>query len=308
MNTLLKPTEDIKVIDRLIMRLASPQSPSLCMLIEQLPLIFRIVVIESNPTKDNKHEVVAEIFHEKVSLRVKWVADHLDVRLITGCLVSIRWKGQAFCEHGAVLISRLVLVDNLTNGISIFETVPIQWVNDRSLIKRAIAIQYQLPPRYQKLINAILWDQKRFRQFLNFPSSLQHHHAIPQGNLIHTLEVCELAQKVTLNETINSPLLILLCFLHDIGKAGEYWYHDKHQRFYLSKRGQLIGHKLTAFEWVVEVKNKYQIEINDSEWLEILHGITATQGIADWTGFRAPKTTESSLISMIDNLSAKQSL
>jgi 3'-5' exoribonuclease len=308
MDTLLKSKDDIKVIDRLIMRLASPHSPSLCMLIEQLPLIFRVVAIESKSTKDNKHEVVAEIFHEKASLRVKWVADYLDTRLITGCLVSIRWKGQAFCEHGAILISRLVLVDGLTNGVIIFETVPNQWVKDRSLIGRAITIQHQLPPRYQKLINGILWDQKRFRQFLNFPSSLQHHHAIPHGNLIHTLEVCELAQNVTLNETINSPLLILLCFLHDIGKASEYWYHDKHQRFYLSTRGQLVGHKLTAFEWVVEVKHKHQIEISESEWLGILHGITATQGIADWTGFRAPKTAESSLISMIDNLSAKQSL
>lgn len=306
MDNLMNDTQDVKVVDRLIMRLATQTSPSLCMLIEQLPLIFRVVEIDSQETANGKHEIVAEIFHENASLRVKWLADTYDARLKKGCLVSIRWKGQTVCELGAIIISRLVLVDQPPSGLNIFETVPIDWVKDRSLIQRAISVQSKMPHRYQKLINGILWEDKRFWQFLNYPSSLQHHHAIAHGNFIHTLEVCELAQKVALNKNVNVPLLILIGFLHDIGKAGEYWYHEQHQRFYLSKRGQLLGHKLTAIEWAGEAKNKFQIEFSDHEWLAILHGFSATQGIADWTGFRQPKTTEASLLSMIDNLSVRQ--
>ncbi|MBM3350770.1 MAG: HD domain-containing protein [Betaproteobacteria bacterium] len=306
MNDVLNESREMQIVDRLIMRLTSKATPSLCMLIEQLPLIFRVIAIESRLTENNRHEIITEIFHEQASLRVKWTADYVDARLKKGCLVSIRWKGQTLCEHGAIIISRLVLVDSPPNGLSIFETVPTDWVWDRSLIQRAIAIYNKLPNNYQRLINGVLWDQKRFWQFLNYPSSLNHHHAIPHGNLIHTIEVCELAQKVTLNDSVDLNRLTLLCFLHDIGKTDEYWYHEQHQRYYMSKRGQLLGHKLTALEWVVEAKNKYQIIITEREWLEILHGITSTQGIADWTGFRSPKTTESSLISMIDNLSVKQ--
>lgn len=306
MDNILNESRDVQIVDRLIMRLASQTSPSLCMLIEQLPLIFRVVAIESRLTESNQYEIITEIFHEQAGLRVKWTADHVDARLKKGCLVSIRWKGQTLCEQGAIIVSRLVLVDNPPNGFNIFETVPADWVRNRSLIQRAIGVQNKLPNHYQKLINGILWDQKRFWQFLNYPSSLQHHHATQHGNLIHTIEVCELAQKVTLNDNADSDRLTLLCFLHDIGKAEEYWYNTQHQRFYLSKRGQLLGHKLTILEWVVEAKCKFQLDIGWQEWLEILHGITSTQGIADWTGFRAPKTMESSLISMIDNLSAKQ--
>ena len=46
-NILDQSLLNAQVIDRLIMLLASNDSPSLCMLIEQLPLFFRVTAIES---------------------------------------------------------------------------------------------------------------------------------------------------------------------------------------------------------------------------------------------------------------------
>ena len=72
-NVLDQSLHNTQVIDRLIMRLASNDSPSLCMLIEQLPLFFRVTAIEYTHN-DLGWLHIAEIYHEKASLRVKWIS------------------------------------------------------------------------------------------------------------------------------------------------------------------------------------------------------------------------------------------
>ena len=73
-NVLDQSLHNTQVIDRLIMRLASNDSPSLCMLIEQLPLFFRVTAIEYTHN-DLGWLHIAEIYHEKASLRVKWISE-----------------------------------------------------------------------------------------------------------------------------------------------------------------------------------------------------------------------------------------
>ena len=303
-NVLDQSLHNAQVVDRLIMRLASNDSPSLCMLIEQLPLFFRVTAIESTHN-DLGWLHIAEIYHEKASLRVKWISSGKG-NIGLNQLVSIRWKGQTISDNGAINISRLVTQNTPPHQFNILETIPRSWIKNRKLVERLVNITQILPSHYMDLINGILWDAERLYEFVTGPSSLNHHHAYMHGNLQHTIEVCELASKIIINHTINEQQLILLCFLHDIGKAAEYVRHPASGRYSMSTRGKLIGHKMTAFEWAVEAKAKYNIQFNQNEWLQILHGLCSVQGVASWTGIRNAQTKESLMVAQVDNLSSKQ--
>ena len=304
MENVLNESRDLQIVDRLIMRLASQTSPSLCMLIEQLPLYFRVTAIESN-SESHGWVNIAEIFHERASLRVKWISSG-KTNIQVNQVVSIRWKGQTESESGSIIISRLVTQNIPPKGLNILETIPLQWLKNRKLVERVIRISRSIPENYMDLINGILWSADRLYEFVTGPSSLNHHHAYVHGNLQHTVEVCELASRVIISQTINKQQLILLCFLHDIGKTVEYARHPVSGRYSMSTRGKLIGHKMTAFEWAVEAKAKYNIQILSDEWMQILHGLCSVQGIADWTGIRNAQTKESLMMAQVDNLSSKQ--
>lgn len=223
-------------------------------------------------------------------------------------LVAIRWKGKAQSEQGAIKISRLIVMDIPSSGINLFNTVPSGWLSDRSLAARASTIFKQLPKQYQYLWNAMFWEKERFNALVTYPSSLNNHHTQPHGNLIHLVECCELALKVSLSETVNRGLLLMLCMLHDAGKAAEYSYQESRHQYYLSERGLLLGHKVTVLEWMITAKTQYHIPIKQTEWLALLHGLTAIQGAPDWMGVRSPVMLEAIIMSHVDNLSGRQAL
>ena len=116
-QVLANALQHTQVVDRLILRLASNTSSSLCMLIEQLPLFFRVTAIESTY---NGHAWVhiAEIYNEKASLRVQWTSSN-KINIQLNQLVSIRWKGQTICEQGAIHISRLVTQHQPPKGLNL---------------------------------------------------------------------------------------------------------------------------------------------------------------------------------------------
>lgn len=299
---------EVILLDELMVRLGQHPSSSLGPLIKELPLVYRLTNIEVSKVSSHQYSVVAEIYHDQASLRVQWNSSHVDTRLKVGALVGIRWKGETKSELGAIKISRLMVMDLPSADINLFNTIPPRWLNDRSLANRASIVFKELPKQFKYLWNAIFWEEERFHALVTYPSSLNNHHAQTHGNLLHLVECCELALKVSITENVNQGLLLMLCMLHDAGKAAEYTYQESRHQYYLSERGLLLGHKVTVLEWMITAKTQYQIPIKQSEWLALLHGLTAIQGAPDWMGIRSPVMIEAIIMSHVDNLSGKQSL
>jgi 3'-5' exoribonuclease len=164
-----------------------------------------------------------------------------------------------------------------------------------------------LPSNLQDLLRAILWEGRRFRQFCERPSSLNDHHAVRNGNFVHTIEVVGTI-KMLADQFPQAHLGVSMAagFLHDIGKAVEY-NPCKNGQWIMTNRGRLIGHRHTVIEWVAVAIALNRIILPEQQYLSLLHALTCGKG-AEWMGIREPATPEATLLSMADRLSGEKSL
>lgn len=273
-----------------------------------LPWIFRIVGLQKSALPKGGFRYCATLFHEKASIAVTWLSSKEDDRLQAGCLVTPRWTSKAVCTDGQIVINRLLPVTS-PSLVNIFDTVPYEWVNDRSLIQVAKEIVEQLPDHFIKLLNGIFWDYRRFYRFLLGPSSLNGHHHHKYGNLMHTTEVIKNALLLAKDrKLVNTDVLVMAALLHDAGKADEYQFNYERNRFEISTRGALLGHKLSIVEWIAASIAQHQLELPQNQLLSLLHALTAVKGAPDWVGIREPVSPEANLLSMADRLSGHDDL
>lgn len=275
-----------------------------------LPYVFRIVNIENTANSSKGVTYAANIFHEKASLSVCWDSHNVDSKLIPGTLVSMRWLGtKPICVNGRIKISRLVALEHPVAALNLFDTVPYEWVKDRTLIKRVASVLENAPVELNFLLNAIFWDSKRFYRFLVGPSSIKGHHKERNGNFRHSVEVAEIALKLAENKKlVCASVLMMAALLHDAGKADEYTFNYQRGVFEISPRGVLVGHKLTVLEWIAAAKIKCNVNISESHYLALIHALTASKGAPAWIGIREPKSLESLILSMADRLSGQHEL
>lgn len=211
-------------------------------------------------------------------------------------------------SNGHINIERLSVYSRPTSNINLFNLVPFGWVSDRDLIRRGAALVNLLPEQHRLLFNSIFWESDRFERFCRQPSSMSGHHSEPSGNLRHTIEVAEEMQKLCLvRNYANLHLGLLAAFLHDAGKSDEYKPNFK-GGWDLTDRGKLLGHKVTAIEWIVSAVTRWNIELPRDHYEGLLHILSAIPFAPEWMGLRAPMTPESLLLSMADRLSGHDSL
>ena len=122
--------------------------------VKHLPLTFRVQSIARLYFDGHDKMNRAVLFHERASLTVEWLSRSVDVRIVTGGLVSIRWLGRPTCVKGAVRIARLVPLDRPEPSLNLFDTVPSNWLADRALLRRAGAHWDGLQPSFRHLFNA----------------------------------------------------------------------------------------------------------------------------------------------------------
>lgn len=281
--------------------------PSTDVVVEKLPRIFRIQAIERLPFDDKHVRNRAVLFHEKAAIRVEWLTRHPDVRLTAGSLVSIRWAGRPVSVNGSIRIARLVLMEKPEASMNLFDTIPHRWLADRALAKRGAALWEAMPRGFAHLFNAIFWDGDRFHRYIVGPSSINGHHRAPNGNLLHSIEVAERALSLAgANTAASVPVLILAGLLHDAGKADEY--RLVHQRFELSDRGRLIGHRNTVIEWIAAAQARHRVIIRDVDYLALVHVLTCARGAPAWLGLREPQSLDAAILSAADRISAQGEL
>ena len=274
-----------------------------------LPPVFRLQSIERLPGEPRSVLNRAVLFHERASLCVSWISATVDTRLHIGCLVSVRWLGRPISCAGTIQISRLVPMQHPQSGVNVFDTIPTNWVRERTLVARAQELVGQLDPPMQALVNTVFWDGGRFQRFLVGPSSLNGHHNGLHGNLIHSIEVAEQAGRLAQNRPgVAMGTLIAAALLHDAGKSDEYRFDSDRNRFVISDRGALIGHRNTLIEWLGEARLRCPIPLKPERYISLLHALTAVRGAPSWLGLREPCSEEAVILSTADRMSGQMEL
>lgn len=200
--------QKLTVIDRLIIKLGNGHQDSLCILQEQLPLIFRITAIQTSALPDGTYEVSATIFHEKAQLDVLWTTSLLNNRLDIGQLVSIRWKGKLAEQSGKIVISRLAVVETPSSYVNLLDTIPVAWRQDRKTLQRARKLIELLYAEYKKILNTIFWNSKILYELVSSPS------------FISTIERCERVMKCEYKFFINIDQTVLMLLVNASSKQS----------------------------------------------------------------------------------------
>lgn len=270
--------------------------------------LYRVVEINSKLTKDNRFFKDAVLLNGAISIKVSWVESNSINSVGQSDIISIRALLPFKSQNGCIEISRLVKYLHPVSSVNLFDTIPHHWVKNRDLVKRAAFLICQLSEQHRLLFNAIFWDASRFERFCRQSSSMTGHHSEPNGNLKHTIEVGEEMRQLCLTrDYANTDLGVLAAFLHDCGKADEYVHNDK-GGWDLTDRGKLLGHKVSAFEWIVSAVTQWRILLPKDHYVGLLHILTAVPNAPDWMGLRSPVTPESLLLSMADRLSGHDNL
>ncbi len=270
--------------------------------------IFRVTNIAREDIGDGKFRNEANLFNSQANIKVDWIDRNLISRIHIGQIVSPRMNFEPTCTNGLIRISRLVIYEQPTDSINLFDLIPHGWVKDRDVVKRGALLMADLSVAHRLLFNAIFWNHARFERFCKQPSSMIGHHSEQSGNLKHTVEVAEEMRGYCVTRSFtNIHLGVLSAFLHDAGKADEYFLNDK-GGWYLTERGKLLGHKITVVEWIATAVSKWNIELPQDHYVGLLHIFTALPNAPDWMGVREPAMHESFLLSICDRLSGRDDL
>lgn len=156
------------------------------------------------------------------------------------------------------------------------------------------------------LARAYLNDKELIDLFKQAPAASALHHAFLGGLLEHTLAVMKLGRAVApLYPKLNSDLVIMGLFLHDLGKCAEM---EWTAGFNYSEDGQLVGHIARGVIWLNDKVRQCaaQGDAIDPKLVRVLeHIILSHHGQPEFGALKIPATPEAILVSLLDNVDAK---
>lgn len=262
---------------------------------------YRLTSITRLPGKGGRGVTnIATLYHEHGAREVTWQSAQVDSRLKRGCYVAMRGLEHALTPDQVARIQRLDLLDKPLPTVNPFDTVPANWVGDRTLMKRASNLWCQLSRPFQHLISAVLWDGCRFERFVTGPAALTCYPPVPNANLSHAVETAEHALMLAHGLVdVSTSVLIAAALLHDAGKADDFRLRPDRDGYAYSQRGQLVGARYTVLEWLAVARGRDGVIVPEGQYLALIHALTATRGAA-WLGIREPQIIEATILAVAD--------
>ena len=159
----------------------------------------------------------------------------------------------------------------------------------------------------QNLAEAFLLDEQLLDGLKLAPAGIKAHHAYQGGLLEHVVSLMELSLLVADRyEELDSDLLVMGAFLHDIGKVRELTYQ---RGLGYSDEGQLIGH-LTIGIQMLEDKIAESEKLSNEAFpeetaLRLKHMIISHHGQPEFGSPKVPMTFEAIALRNLDELDAK---
>jgi 3'-5' exoribonuclease len=178
---------------------------------------------------------------------------------------------------------------------------------DRLARRLAELLRGMANPHLRTLADCFLLDDEFMKKFTRAPAGVKNHHAYVGGLLEHVVNLMEVVKVVApCYPALDSDLLLMGAFLHDMGKIDELSYD---RGFAYTDEGQLIGHVVMAVGVVdqkVREAEKLSGESIPTELvLRIKHMIVSHHGQYEYGSPKLPMTLEAVALHQLDNLDAK---
>jgi len=277
-----------------------------------------------------EHESIDEVFlAADKQLRTNRNGNlYLQIRLAdrTGSLTAMFWNANeqlyASFDNGDFL--RVRGTTQFYNGslqliVSQLETEDLNKVDESDFLTLKAADVDRLSLRLGELLRSIqdihlrnlaecfLVDEAFMARLTTAPAGVKKHHAYRGGLIEHIVSLMEVANAVApCYRDLDRDLLLIGCFLHDIGKIDELTYE---RDLAYSDAGQLIGHVVLAVsqldEKLREVERFCGEPIPEELIIVLKHLIVSHHGQYEFGSPRLPMTLEAIALHFLDNLDAK---
>ena len=162
-------------------------------------------------------------------------------------------------------------------------------------------------PSLLNLADCFLMDEVFMAKFVEAPAGMKNHHAYQGGLIEHVLSVMELALLITPRyPQMDSDLLIMGAFLHDLSKVDELFYG---REIGYTDEGQLLGHMVMGMtlldEKIAEAEKLSGEPMPHALVIQLKHLIISHHGEYEYGSSKLPMTLEAVALNLIDNLDAK---
>lgn len=159
----------------------------------------------------------------------------------------------------------------------------------------------------RNLAECFLIDEKFMAGFRAAPAGIKNHHAYQGGLLTHVVSLLEVVSLVAPRYPgLDSDILLMGAFLHDIGKVRELTYHPD---LSYSDAGQLIGHLVMGVqmldEKIVDTEKQSGESFPEELANHLRHLIVSHHGEYEFGSPKIPMTLEAIALHLLDNLDAK---
>ena len=162
-------------------------------------------------------------------------------------------------------------------------------------------------PALLALAELFLEDEYFVESFKRAPAAKALHHSHLGGLLEHSLTLMQIADRICpLYPRINRDIVVMGCFLQDIGKTRELSYA---RGFDYTDRGELIGHIVEGTHMLrakCEVLMREKgVRLPAGLAMVLEHIILSHHGVPEYGAAKMPMTPEAVLVAHIDALDAK---
>ncbi|GIW74626.1 MAG: hypothetical protein KatS3mg103_1148 [Phycisphaerales bacterium] len=158
-------------------------------------------------------------------------------------------------------------------------------------------------PGAKALAKAFFEDQALMAAFRTAPAAKVLHHAYLGGLLEHTLQLCNLADRMLpLYPDLNRDLVLLGLLLHDMAKTRELMYD---RAFEYTDRGLLVGHVVDGVILLREKAQQASEPLPPKALMALEHIILSHHGSPEFGAAKVPSTPEAIFVSNLDDLDAK---
>lgn len=165
-----------------------------------------------------------------------------------------------------------------------------------------------LTTQHKAVLDAFENSGKVWELYTMIPAGRSMHHACRRGLWEHSINVAEMALKVSENYVskygVDRSLVALSALIHDTGKVFEFQLNpvtamvEKY-----SDRGRLLGHIYMGATWMEKLVTTVCPDDADLK-MELLHIMLSHHGEYEFGSPKKPKTMEALIVSMCDNLDA----
>lgn len=232
----------------------------------------------------------------------KWSVENIDLQVFSsGNIVSIAGEVVKFKGALQIKISGASVVSSKDQDLENF--IPQSKLSRLSIQSDITRIIGSIKDSDYNLVVSSIYKDFEDKLFF-FPAAVKNHHNYERGLMTHTLSMAQICEFLSSHyQNLNHDLLISGALLHDIGKIVEF---NGPILTKYTNEGKLLGHISIGFSIVREYCEKLQINKEKSMLLQ--HMILSHHGKYEFGSPVLPMLKEAIVLSMVDDLDAKEEL